>query len=223
MTLTYVNWDSEVASTHVLKKVLEDQGFQVKMQEVDVGPMFAAVASGDADGSVAAWLPVQHRNYMDKYKGKLEDLGPNLKGTQLGLVVPQYVKANSINDLKKDADQFDHQIIGIEAGANMNKQTEKLIKDYDLDMELVESSSAAMASSLAKAYKEKKPIVVHIVNFLDAFLQEQSQELWVVMEFMEGGALTDVIDNNPVIQEDQIAAICLEVSAFFESPVYRQI
>ncbi|KAL1969045.1 hypothetical protein VTN77DRAFT_879 [Rasamsonia byssochlamydoides] len=50
----------------------------------------------------------------------------------------------------------------------------------------------------------------NIVNFLDAFLQEQNQELWVVMEFMEGGALTDVIDNNPVIQEDQIATICLE-------------
>lgn len=51
----------------------------------------------------------------------------------------------------------------------------------------------------------------NIVNFLDSFLQEQSNELWVVMEFMEGGALTDVIDNNPVIQEDQIATICAEV------------
>lgn len=51
----------------------------------------------------------------------------------------------------------------------------------------------------------------NIVNFLDSFLQEQSNELWVVMEFMEGGALTDVIDNNPVIQEDQIATICVEV------------
>ncbi|KAJ9193544.1 hypothetical protein DTO164E3_7800 [Paecilomyces variotii] len=50
----------------------------------------------------------------------------------------------------------------------------------------------------------------NIVNFLDSFLQEQNNELWVVMEFMEGGALTDVIDNNPVIQEDQIATICLE-------------
>ncbi|KAL1959024.1 hypothetical protein VTO42DRAFT_3265 [Malbranchea cinnamomea] len=50
----------------------------------------------------------------------------------------------------------------------------------------------------------------NIVNFLDSFLQEQSNELWVVMEFMEGGALTDVIDNNPVIQEDQIATICYE-------------
>jgi protein-serine/threonine kinase len=51
----------------------------------------------------------------------------------------------------------------------------------------------------------------NIVNFLDSFLQESSNELWVVMEFMEGGALTDVIDNNPVISEHQIATICAEV------------
>ncbi|EHY57065.1 Protein kinase [Exophiala dermatitidis] len=50
----------------------------------------------------------------------------------------------------------------------------------------------------------------NIVNFLDSFLQEQNNELWVVMEFMEGGALTDIIDNNPVITEDQIATICYE-------------
>ena len=50
----------------------------------------------------------------------------------------------------------------------------------------------------------------NIVNFLDSFLQEQNNELWVVMEFMEGGALTDVIDNNPVIPEGQISSICSE-------------
>ena len=52
----------------------------------------------------------------------------------------------------------------------------------------------------------------NIVNFLDAFLRNNFSELWVVMEYMEGGALTDVIDNNPVITEDQISTICLEVS-----------
>jgi hypothetical protein len=51
----------------------------------------------------------------------------------------------------------------------------------------------------------------NIVNFLDAFLRNNYTELWVVMEFMEGGALTDVIDNNPNITEDQISTICLEV------------
>ncbi|CAK7225999.1 Protein kinase [Sporothrix bragantina] len=50
----------------------------------------------------------------------------------------------------------------------------------------------------------------NIVNFLDAFLRNNNSELWVVMEYMEGGALTDVIDNNPVITEDQISTICLE-------------
>jgi serine/threonine-protein kinase CLA4 len=51
----------------------------------------------------------------------------------------------------------------------------------------------------------------NIVNFLDSFLRNNNTELWVVMEFMEGGALTDVIDNNPSISEDQISTICLEV------------
>ena len=50
----------------------------------------------------------------------------------------------------------------------------------------------------------------NIVNFLDSFLQESNNELWLVIEFMEGGALTDVIDNNPVITEEQIATICNE-------------
>ncbi|KAI9850915.1 MAG: Protein kinase [Thelocarpon superellum] len=49
----------------------------------------------------------------------------------------------------------------------------------------------------------------NIVNFLDSFLRG-TNELWVVMEYMEGGALTDVIDNNSGITEDQIATICLE-------------
>ncbi|KAJ9478828.1 Serine/threonine-protein kinase CLA4 [Pseudozyma hubeiensis] len=48
----------------------------------------------------------------------------------------------------------------------------------------------------------------NIVNFLDSFLV-RNNELWVIMEYMEGGALTDVIDNN-TLEEDQIAAICME-------------
>ena len=53
----------------------------------------------------------------------------------------------------------------------------------------------------------------NIVNYLDSFLVK-SNELWVVMEYMEGGALTDVIDNN-TLEEDQIAAICFEVNFIF--------
>ncbi|GAA5884685.1 hypothetical protein JCM3774_003568 [Rhodotorula dairenensis] len=49
---------------------------------------------------------------------------------------------------------------------------------------------------------------VNIVNFLDSFLVGGT-ELWVVMEFMEGGALTDIIDSN-TLTEEQISCISNE-------------
>ena len=57
----------------------------------------------------------------------------------------------------------------------------------------------------------KESLHPNIVNYLDSFLIENDSELWVIMEYMNGGALTDVIENNPVISEDQISAICFEV------------
>lgn len=51
----------------------------------------------------------------------------------------------------------------------------------------------------------------NIVNFLDSYLVKNN-ELWVVMEYMEGGALTDIIENN-TLEEDQISSISTEVSS----------
>lgn len=48
----------------------------------------------------------------------------------------------------------------------------------------------------------------NIVNFLEAYLRGNS-DLWVVMEYMEGGPLTDVIENN-TMTEQQIATVCRE-------------
>jgi glycine betaine/proline transport system substrate-binding protein len=99
--LAYVAWDTEIASTNVIGLALEDMGYEVKLTQVDAGPMWAAVAGGDVDAIVAAWLPGTHAKYMEDYKGKVEDLGPNLEGAKIGLVVPSYMDINSIEDLAK--------------------------------------------------------------------------------------------------------------------------
>ncbi|KAG0172394.1 signal transducing kinase of the PAK [Apophysomyces sp. BC1034] len=48
----------------------------------------------------------------------------------------------------------------------------------------------------------------NIVNYIDSYLWKG--DLWVVMEYMEGGSLTDVVTCN-MMMEGQIAAVCREV------------
>jgi p21-activated kinase 1 len=48
----------------------------------------------------------------------------------------------------------------------------------------------------------------NIVNFIDSFLFQS--DLWVVMEYMEGGSLTDTVTCN-YMTEEQIATVCREV------------
>ncbi|MED4752329.1 glycine betaine ABC transporter substrate-binding protein [Brevibacillus choshinensis] len=102
LTLAYVAWDSEIASTNVVKTVLEQKlKYKVELSQVEAGPMWVGVSNGDVDGMVAAWLPTTHADYFKKLGSNVEDLGPNLTGTKLGLAVPSYMDIKSIEDLKK--------------------------------------------------------------------------------------------------------------------------
>lgn len=99
--LAYVAWDSEIASHNVMQLVLESVGYDVTLTQVEAGPLWTAVADGSADASLAAWLPVTHKTYADKFEGKFEELGINMEGVKIGLVVPTYMEIDSIEDLKE--------------------------------------------------------------------------------------------------------------------------
>jgi ABC-type proline/glycine betaine transport system substrate-binding protein len=162
--LAYVAWDSEIASTNVVKHVLETKlGYKVEMVQVDAGPMWAGIADGSADAMVAAWLPGTHASYLEEYKANVVDLGPNLDGTKIGLTVPAYMDITSIEDLKNAevSASLQNRIVGIEPGAGIMMASEKAVAEYGLDnITLLESSSAAMAQELQNAYAEEQPIVV---------------------------------------------------------------
>ena len=145
--LSYVEWDTEVASTNVIGKVLEDLGYDVKLTPLDNAVMWQAVASGDADAMVAAWLPATHGSQFEEYGDQMVDLGPNLEGALVGLVVPEYMDVDSIADLKDEAAMT---ITGIEPGAGVVAATEKALEElknsitFKQLIRIVESLQAAV-------------------------------------------------------------------------------
>lgn len=157
--LSYVEWDTEIASTHVIAEVLKQEGYEVEMTPLDMTVMWQSVANGETDGMVAAWLPTTHQAQYEKYQDQLEDLGENLAGAKLGLVIPSYMSADSIEDLTSEANQT---ITGIEPGAGVMKAAEATQQAYPnlADWEVSSASSGAMTVALGKAIKNQEPIVI---------------------------------------------------------------
>ena len=159
INLSYVEWDTEVASTNVVGEVLKQMGYDVTMTPLDNSIMWKSVSNGESDAMVSAWLPKTHGSQYAQYKDQVEDLGANLTGAKVGLAVPAYMDVNSIDEL---TDQAGKKIIGIEPGAGVVTAAENTIKKYDnlKDWKVETSSSGAMTVALGQAIKKHEPIVV---------------------------------------------------------------
>ena len=176
--IAYEEWSSEIASTNLVKAVIREKlGYKCIIKRLSVTDMYEAISNGSQDAMLAAWLPGQ-TSYYEKYKGRFVDVGPNLEGGRLGLVVPQvsstwllaqdgqstepYMKIDSIEEIKDHYDEFNGKIIGIESDSGMMTiMREKLIPAYSLeDFELIPGTEVSMTAELANAIKKRKWIVV---------------------------------------------------------------
>ncbi|MEQ6888747.1 glycine betaine ABC transporter substrate-binding protein [Halomonas sp. CS7] len=158
--LAYVEWSSTVASTNVMRAVLEQAGFEVDVSSLSAAAMWQSVATGDTDALLAGWLPTTHEDYYARLEDKLVNTGVNLDGTKLGLVVPADSDVESIADLNQHADAFDDTITGIDPGAGIMRLTENVVDAYDLELDLQSGSGATMTAALDSALKNDENIVV---------------------------------------------------------------
>ena len=158
--ILYPNWAEGIAFTHLAKAVLDEEGYDVKITPLEPGPIYASLAKGDADLMLDAWLPHTHSDYWEKYGDNLVKIGESFSGGTTGLVVPHYVDVESIKDLNDHVDKFDGKITGIGSGAGIHRNTEKAIKEYDLDYKQVTSSGPAMMASLKRTYDKEEPIII---------------------------------------------------------------
>nr|WP_203645854.1 ABC transporter permease/substrate binding protein [Streptomyces sp. SID14478] len=164
VNVAWFAWDEDVAVTYLWKNVLEKRGYKLNLKQMDVGPVYTGLGSGDLDVNFDAWLPYAQSNYWNANKANLKDLGSWYSPTSLEIAVPSYVKGvKSLADLKGKGKTFDGKIIGIEPGTGeMNLLKKEVLPGYGLDKEykVVDGSTPAMLAELKRAYAKKEPVAV---------------------------------------------------------------
>lgn len=157
------SWTDGLSTAYLLQDQLEKIGFDVEMKTLtEAGPLYTGLAQGDVDVFPSAWPEITHAEYMATYGDSIEDLGTYYDNAKLTIAVPEYTDIDSIDDLAAAGDQFGGKIFGIEPGAGLTAQTQKMMPEYGLDSsyELVTSSTAAMLTELKSATEKKEDIVV---------------------------------------------------------------
>jgi len=150
-------WDENAVIANITRQVMEeDLGYQeVKLTELELGPVFEGVGSGDLDAFQDMWLP-NHQAQLDGVKNDVEQLDPWYQGTtEFGIGVPTYMTdINSIPDLN-DTDLT--QILGIEPGAVISEKIpDSVIPTYSLKQEYVSSSTPSMLAQVDSLYKDQE-------------------------------------------------------------------
>ena len=162
ITIGTMSWEDLTPITGITKKVLEDSGYTVKVVPFsEWGIAYAALSKGDVQ-ILASQTDYVAQDYWDKNKKRLEKISPVSHGLFQGVAVPKYVTIDSMDQLNDNADKFGGKIVGIEPGSGLMRDTSNSVKAYDLKLQLVEGSTAAMTAALKSATDRKEWIAVTI-------------------------------------------------------------
>ena len=207
-------WDENQVVANLTKTLLEEElGYgEVRLTELELGPVFEGVGSGDLDAFQDMWLP-NHQAQLSEVENDVVQLSPWYEGeTEFGIGVPTYMtNVNSIPDLN-NTDLT--QIIGIEPGAVISEKIpDSVIPTYDLNQEYVESSTAGMLSEVERLYNDGEefafvPWRPHWMNarYDFKFLEDPEDAL----QDLNDAATISSIVNEDLPDEDPVAYAFME-------------
>lgn len=158
-----VGWTDNTAQNGLFNTVLKGLGYETKIDVLALPIILESLKNNQLDFFLDNWMPSNAANVQPYLDAKsIEALQANLEGAGYGPVVPDYVAAAGVKDIKDlgaNGDKFDHKFYGIEPGNDGNKIIQAKIDDPNSGMkgfELVESSEQGMLAQAQKAMEKKE-------------------------------------------------------------------
>lgn len=162
-TLTFgvTNWTSTVPPTKIAGKILEDMGYDIEEINADAGSIYTGMSDGDVDVFMDSWFPAQ-RQYIEEYSDSIESISVSYDDANSGMVVPEYMEdINDVEDLIGNEDIVNNEMFAIGEGDPAMQDMEQVIEFYDLDLEMVNSSEAAMLAAAEGEMEEENPVLFY--------------------------------------------------------------
>jgi glycine betaine/proline transport system substrate-binding protein len=158
-----VGWTDNTAQNGLFKNVLKGLGYETEDQVLALPVIMESLKNNDLDIFLDNWMPSNAANVQPYLDAKsLDMLDANLTGAGYGPVVPDYVAAAGVKDIKDlaaNADKFDKKFYGIEPGNDGNKIVQAKIEDKANGLEgweVVESSEQGMLAQAEKSMKKQE-------------------------------------------------------------------
>ncbi|KAG2736342.1 hypothetical protein G9P44_000432 [Scheffersomyces stipitis] len=143
--------------------------------------------------------PIKTAKQLKKEREKLNDM-------QIIAKLKTVVNSKDPTPLFKIIEKAGQGASGAVYLAEMVKENNRKVAIKQMDLNIQPRKELIINEILVMKDSQHK----NIVNFLDSYLRGNS-DLWVIMEYMEGGSLTEIIENNEFkLSERQIATICFE-------------
>ena len=161
-----IGWTDVTATTALTAGILKDLGYKPEITLLSVPVTYASLKSKNLDVFLGNWMPSMEgdrKAYVDDHS--VEVLGANLEGAKYTLAVPDYTYDSglkSFGDVQKFASQLHAKIYGIEPGNDGNRHVLDMIHGDQFGLghfQLVESSEQGMLAEVARAVRNKEPIV----------------------------------------------------------------
>ena len=161
-----IGWTDVTATTALTAGILKDLGYKPEITLLSVPVTYASLKSKNLDVFLGNWMPSMEgdrKAYVDDHS--VEVLGANLEGAKYTLAVPDYTYDSglkSFGDVQKFASQLHAKIYGIEPGNDGNRHVLDMIHSDQFGLghfQLVESSEQGMLAEVARAVRNKEPIV----------------------------------------------------------------
>jgi len=216
-------WDENAVVANLTKILLEEElGYgEVRLQELELGPVFQGVGGGDLAAFQDMWLP-NHQAQLSQVENDVVQLAPWYQGTtEFGIGVPTYMtNVNTIPDLNNTNLT---QILGIEPGAVISERIpDSVIPTYGLKQEYVESSTAGMLAEVDSRYNNQEefafvPWRPHWMNQRYDFKYLEDPE--DALGDLNDGATISTIVNEDLPDDDPVAYAFMKALTLTEDQV----